>query len=262
MRNLRQAFWTEFLKARRSGAAWLVALGFCMVPAISGLFMIILKDPEAARSMGLISAKASLTVGEASWPAFFNMMGQAAAVGGAILFGILTAWVFGREFSDRTVKELLAVPTSRPAIVMAKFLVIALWTTAVSVIVFALGLVIGSLVKIPGWSPDLLRASSVDFFGAILLTIALLPFVALAASWGRGYLPAFGWMILTILLAQISAITGWGDYFPWAVPALFSGAAGPRSEQLGTHSYIILILSSLLGLAATLIWWRDADQSR
>jgi ABC-2 type transport system permease protein len=90
----------------------------------------------------------------------------------------------------------------------------------------------------------------------------MLPFVALLASMGRGYLPPFGWMILTIALAQIAVITGWGDWFPWSVAALFSGAVGPRGESLGAHSYVIVMIASVIGLAATFYWWRSADQTR
>ena len=104
---------------------------------IGGLFMIILKDPEAARSMGLISAKAQLLAGVADWPTFFGILAQAVAVGGAVVFAIVTAWVFGREFRDRTAKELLALPTSRESIVAAKFLVLAVWTLFLTVWIFA-----------------------------------------------------------------------------------------------------------------------------
>ena len=105
------ALWAEALKARRSKVPWLTALGFSLAPLVGGLFMIILKDPERARSMGLISAKAQLAAGVADWPTFFGLLAQATAVGGAMLFTIVTAWVFGREFSDHTAKELLALPT-------------------------------------------------------------------------------------------------------------------------------------------------------
>ncbi len=262
MRSFRFALWSESLKALRSAVPWGTALGFCLIPLMGGFFMIILKDPEAARSMGLISTKARLTAGTADWPAFFSLLAQGAAVGGAVLFSILTSWVFGREFSDRTVKELLAVPTSRSAIVSAKFVVIAILSIVITALVLGLGLIVGRLVNIPGWSASLMQSSLVDISGAALLSICLLPYVALVASMGRGYLPAFGWLILTIALAQVAAITGWGDWFPWAVPALFSGAAGPRSGVLGLHSYIAVLLASVLGLALVYWWWRDADQAR
>src|SRR5687767_11557095 len=239
MNGFASALWAETLKMRRSKVPLFTAIGFSMAPLMGGLFMIILKDPEAARSMGLITAKAQLVAGVADWPTFFNIVAQAVAVAGGILFGIITAWVFGREFSDRTAKELLALPTSREAIVAAKFVVIVIWTLALSLFIFGFGLVIGNLVVIPGWSELLLRMAFVDVMGAALLTIGLLSFVALLASVGRGYMPPFGWTIFTVVLAQIAALTGWGDWFPWSVPALFSGAAGPRAELLGPHSYII-----------------------
>jgi ABC-2 type transport system permease protein len=262
MNGFLPALWTEALKMRRSRVPLFTAIGLSVAPLVAGLFMVILKDPEAARSMGLISAKAQLLAGVADWPTFFSILAQAVAVGGAILFAIFTSWTFGREFSDRTAKELLSLPTSRAAIVAAKFFLIGLWTFLLSVLVLLIGLVVGGLVVIPGWSQELLKSASLDVIGSAALTIALLPFVALLASSGRGYLPAFGWTVLTVALAQIAAVTGWGDWFPWSVPALFSGAAGPRAALLGPHSYVIVLLASLVGLAATFHWWRTADQTR
>jgi ABC-2 type transport system permease protein len=259
MNNFSAALWAEILKMRRSKVPLFTTLGFSMVPLMGGLFMIILKDPEAARSMGLISAKAQIAAGTAEWLSFFNLLTQATAVGGFILFGILASWVFGREFSDRTVKELLALPTSRETVVAAKFVVIALWAVTTTVFVFAFGLLVGYFVDIPGWSIELLRASFVNVLFSAVMTMALLPFVALLAGIGRGYLSPFGWMILMVALAQVASFMGWGDWFPWAVPAQFVGA---HRDQLGLHSYVVLIAASLLGLAATFWWWRNADQTR
>ena len=262
MHNFSSALWAETLKMRRSKVPFFTAIGFSIAPLVGGLLMIILKDPEAARSMGLISTKAQMLAGVADWPTYFNVLAQAVAVGGGILFAIITIWVFGREFSDRTAKELLALPTSRETIVSAKFVVIAVWTLLLTLFIFAVSLVVGTLVVIPGWSTDLFQTAFIDILGTALLVIALLPIVAFAASIGRGYMPPFGWTIFSVVMAQIAVITGWGDWFPWSVPALFSGAVGPRAEQLGIHSYVIVILASIVGLASTFYWWRNADQTR
>jgi ABC-2 type transport system permease protein len=262
MNTFSAALWVETLKMRRSKVPLFTAIGFSVIPFIGGLFMIILKDPEAAKSMGLISAKAQLLAGVADWPTFFGILAQATAVGGAILFSVITTWVFGREFSDHTAKELLALPTSRETIVSAKLVVITAWVLVLTLFMFALGLVVGKLVVIPGWSMQLVGSGFGDVMGSALLTMALLPFVAFIASTGRGYMPPFGWTILTVFLAQIAAITGWGDWFPWSVPALFSGAAGPRAELLAVHSYVLVLLACIAGLFATFYWWRSADQTR
>lgn len=262
MTNFISALWTETLKVRRSKVPLFTSIGFLILPLVSGLFMIILKDPGAAKSMGLISTKAQITAGAADWSAFFSLLTQGTAIGGAILFSVLTAWIFGREFSDHTVKELLALPTSREAIVTAKFIIIAAWTLILTLVIYVTGLLVGALVNIPGWSGELLGSSTLDVLGSTLLNMLLLPYVALLASTGRGYIPPFGWTILTVALAQIIIVTGWGDWFPWAVPGLFSGAAGARAELLGVHSYIIVAVTSLIGLALTFYWWRNADQTK
>ena len=49
--------------------------------------------------MGLISTKAQIVAGVADWPAFFGILLQGSAIAGAIIFALITAWVFGGEFS-------------------------------------------------------------------------------------------------------------------------------------------------------------------
>ncbi|HRW03928.1 MAG TPA: ABC transporter permease [Caldilineaceae bacterium] len=256
------ALWTESLKMRRSKVPLLTALGFSLAPLVGGLFMIILKDPARAREMGLLGAKAQLTVGVADWPAYFGILAQAVAVGGALLFAVLTIWVFGREFIDHTAKELMALPTARSAIVAAKFVVVLLLGLGLTLYIFGLGLLVATLVDIPGWSLQLVGEAFIGVMGAAMLTLALMPFVALLASIGRGYLPPVGWTFLTLFLANIVAYTGWGDWFPWTVPALFSGAAGPRAEQLGLHSYLLVLVAMGIGATGTFLWWQRADQMR
>ena len=256
------ALWAEMLKARRSHVTLGTTVGFLILPLIGGLFMIILKNPEQARAMGLISVKAQLLGGTADWPAFWSLLTQGTAVGGAMLFAFITAWVFGREFSDHTVKELLALPTPRGTIVGAKFVLLALWFLGLTLLVFVVGLGVGAAVGIPGWSLALAWATGGTLILIAWLLMLLMPLVALAASAGRGYLPPLGWALSTLVFAQIAVVLGWGDWFPWAVPALASGMAGPRAEGIGLHSYLVVLLVFLVGMAATFAWWQRADQAR
>jgi ABC-2 type transport system permease protein len=256
------AFWAEALKARRSRISALTGIGFLLLPLAGGLFMIILKDPEQARAWGLISTKAQLAAGVADWPAYFGMLAQGIAGGGAILFALITSWVFGREFSDHTAKDLMALPTPRATIVTAKFALLALWCLALTILVFAAGLAVGAAVRIPGWSVELARTSVATGMAAAALTILLMPFVALFASSGRGYLPPMGWTILVLVIADIVGVLGWGDWFPWAVPVLLSGMVKPHADLIGLHSYLSVAVACAIGIAATYVWWQAADQSR
>jgi ABC-2 type transport system permease protein len=262
MKGFLAAFWCEALKARRSRITLLTTAGFLLLPLAGGLFMLILKNPAQAQAWGLISTKAQLTVGVADWPAYFGMLLQGIAVGGAILFALITSWVFGREFSDHTAKEIMALPTSRATIVSAKFVLLALWTMALTGLVVVVGLGVGKAVGIPGWSFELAWTSIRSMLSIAFFTFLLTPFVALVASWGRGYLPPMGWTIVSLVFANIAAMLGWGDWFPWAIPVMVSGMVKSQAGAAGLHSYVVISLAFVAGLAATVAWWQRSDQVR
>jgi ABC-2 type transport system permease protein len=257
--GLRAALATEWLKARRSRVPWLVLAGFSLVPLVIGLFMVILKDPEGARRLGLLGAKAQLAAGAGDWPTMLSMLGQAVAIGGAILFSFLTSWVFGREFTDRTLRGLLASPTSRGAIVVAKAVVVGVWGVAIIAWVVVFGLGVGVVVGLPGWSDTLAATSVRDIVAAALLTIALQPVTGLLASVGRGFLAGLAWAVLTIAIAQVLAVLGLGAAFPWAVPALVTGATGP--DAVPPVSVALVLVTGAAGLVLTIAWWRRADHT-
>ena len=260
MSGLRAAIGVELLKARHSRVPWGVAAGFTLAPLLMGMFMVILKDPERARSLGLLGAKAELTAGSADWPTFLSMLGQAVAVGGAVLFAFLTAWVFGREFADRTVRGLLANPTPRRTIVVAKTSVVAIWGIAISAWVLVLGLAIGVLVDLPDWPAD--AASTIAAIAlAAVLTVALQTFAAFFAGVGRGYIAPLAWTVAMIVLAQVLTVMGWGAWFPWAVPAVLAGAGGTAIEPATPAAVMLVVVVSAVGLWATVAWWDRADQT-
>jgi ABC-2 type transport system permease protein len=261
MTGLRAALATEWLKARRSRVPWLVLVGLSFAPIVSGLFMVILKDPDSARKLGLLGAKAQLAAGTADWPTMLGMLAQAVAVGGAILFAFLTSWVYGREFSDRTLRGLLAIPTSRAAIVVAKAIVVGAWGLVISAWVVVLGFGIGLLVGLPGWSDDQARDAAIRIALAAVLTIVLQPVTGLLASVGRGYIAGLGWAVLTIVSAQVLAVLGLGAIFPWAIPALVAGAAGPDAADVPIGSLVLVALAGLAGTVLTITWWRRADHT-
>jgi ABC-2 type transport system permease protein len=261
MNELASTIWIEARKATRSRVPPLTALAFMIMPLACALLMFIYKDPEFAREAGIISAKANLMGGTADWPTYLDMLAQAMAVGGFILFSFIAIWVFGREFVDGTLKDLLAVPVSRSAILLGKFIVAGAWSAALAVLVYLAGLGLGALVGLPQGSGDVLvRGSLTLAVTAGLVIIAVLP-IAFFASAGRGYLLPFGVAVLLVALAQILALLGWGSYFPWSVPALYAGLAN-KGGELGPASYWIVLLTGLAGIIGTDLWWKNADQNR
>jgi ABC-2 type transport system permease protein len=177
---------------------------------------------------------------------------------------MVASWVFGREYSDRTAKDLLALPVSRLNMVFAKFIVVLVWCLLLSAVMFAASLLTGLAVGISGWKEASLARSFYMFAGSAFLTLLLCTPVAFIASISRGYLLPIAFAILTLIITNFVAIgaSGLMPYFPWGIPALFSGIAGSQSlPPAGPASYIILAATSILGFLGTATWWRFADQT-
>lgn len=56
--------------------------------------------------------------------------------------------------SNRTLKDLLVLPISRIHLVLSKFMLVFSWCLVLSVEVCILGLAVGKIITLPGWSSD------------------------------------------------------------------------------------------------------------
>ena len=259
MKNIAVTLLTEFMKLRRSAIFWITILIFIIIPVMMGLMMFVAKNPEMAAKLGMVGTKATL-FGTNDWVGFTGLLIQSMATIGYIGFGFVTSWVFGREFSERTIKDILALPVSRSSIVISKFILITIWCGLLTIIFYVTGLLIGKFVGIVGWSKDVISGFAVNFFTTSFLTVLLCTPVAFFASFGRGIIAPFGFMIITLILAQFIALIGLGPYFPWAIPGVFTVPEGTVGMELSSASYIILFVTSLAGFSGTIAWWRLADQ--
>lgn len=260
MHDLTNAVWIELRKATRSRMPLFTALGFLVLPCGLAFFMFIYKYPTFARNIGLISAKANLVGGAATWPYYLGVLGQAIAIGGIAVFSLVESWVFGREFVDGTLKDLLAVPVARANILLAKFLVVVLWSLLLAVMLFLVSLLFGAVIGLSQGTAEVFWQGTATLAVVVCLTIFnVFPF-AFFASLGRGYLLPMGVTLLVIVIANFIVVAGWGNYFPWAVPALYTEPNG--KGNLEAASYLLVLFTGLAGMAGTYLWWRFADQNR
>jgi ABC-2 type transport system permease protein len=259
MRSIRAALFAETLKLRRSGIFWITVILFIVIPLMMSFMMFVSENPETAKKLGLIGTKASL-FGGSGWVAFFGLLLQSIATVGLIGFGFVTSWVFGREYTERTLKDITALPVSRTSIVIAKFIVVFAWCTLLLVILYVTGLITGSLIGLSGWQDHTILILSKKYFATAFLTIVLCPPVAFFAYFGRGILLPLGFVIITMIMAQFIGLVGLGPYFPWAIPGVNIAPPGTPGMQLVTASWIILSITGLTGLFGTIWWFNKADQ--
>jgi ABC-2 type transport system permease protein len=259
MNNLFDMIWIEFRKAIRSRMPLWTSLGSLFMPVGMASLILIAKNPEISQKLGLVSAKANLVSYSATnWSTYQVLFAEIISAGGFFFFIIATSWVFGREFADGTLKDMLAVPVQRSSIVIAKFIIVIAWCAVMAMIMLVFGLVMGAIIQLPGGSFSVIfDGTKIAATTACLVIAVVLPF-AFFASVGRGYILPMAIAVLTLIMANMIMVLGWAEYFPWAVSILY--AQGDSS--LTPISYWIVFLTSIVGMIATYLWWKYADQNR
>lgn len=175
---------------------------------------------------------------------------QVTAVAGVLGFGVVLAWMFGREFTDGTITGLFALPVSRSRIAFAKLTVYVSWAAAVSIALVCGVLSVGLLA---GYGPP-----SSGAWGAFVRLWVLAIFsagIAIPIAWiatvTRSLLAAVGSTIGLVVAAQVGALAGAGGWMPLAAPALWamSNGADVTLLQLGITAIVALAFTALTCVA-------------
>ncbi len=262
MQKLIRATQAEFIKVKHSKILWATFVAFGIAPIMGAVFIVILQDSEALEKASALAAKAKAMNFEANWKSYYDLLTQAVGVGGVLVFGFVASWIFGREYSDGTSKDLLSLPTSRTSILNAKFILYFFWCFMLVVSNLLIASLLGLLLQLTSIHTDWMMQSLFDYFFTTILTIVVGIPIAFFALYGKGYLAPLGFVALTLVFSQVIAAAGFGTYFPWAIPGLYSGAGGVYKESLDLVSIVILLLTGVAGYFATILYWKVADHTK
>lgn len=256
-----QCVYCELIKMFKSKIFLITMIASAFIPMMIALVVYVSIHPELVSGSSILSAKASM-LKAINWAGYMGLMNQMIAILGIIGFGFITSWVFGREYIDHTLKDMLSLPISRITIVLSKSAVILMWSLLLTALLFAFSIIGGILIRMPGALHTELAVFASVFFKTAFFTFLLYTPIMMFASISRGYLLPLGVMIFVVMITQIvaAALPGLARFIPWAVPALLSGAAGPQMQHIGFVGYILFFLTIITGFAGTCFWWILSDQ--
>jgi ABC-2 type transport system permease protein len=252
---------TEILKLKRSKMTWLSLLFYVLFALMAWFVFWMLKNPDAARSLGLIGQKASFAMNglSADWQGLFAMFAELGVAGGMIILSIIVIYLFGREYTEGTAKNMLALPVPRAYFVAAKLCVTALWFALLTAFLLIECLLIGKLLGFGTPSVGLVAKESGNILLAALLVLALQPLVSWVTVLSGGYLAPFGYTMGTLLVGNLMIRTDWAPWCPWSIVALLGGMAGPRQEGVVLGSGLVLVATFAIGVGGTILHQVRAD---
>jgi ABC-type transport system involved in multi-copper enzyme maturation permease subunit len=250
----------ELMKLKNASIVWVSLIAFALAPIMGAVFLLIMRDPEALANAGSLSLKIEAMGIKPDWNAYLGILTQAIGVGGVLIFGFVASWIFGREYSDGTAKDLLSLPSSRSSILNSKFIIYAIWCIGLCISNLLIGLILGYFLQLPSLNMTEIWNHLAIYFNTSFLTIFIGTPIAFFALKGKGYLTPLGFVALTLVIAQIIAASGFGAFFPWAVPGLYSGISQEYRESLHALSFVIVFFTGLIGYLATIFYWKYSDQ--
>ena len=262
MNELKRAFLSELLKLKHLSILWITFIAFALIPIMGGVITFLIQNPELIPKSSILSIKISMLSTPVNLVSYLSLyLSQGAGVAGIIIFGFVASYLFGREYSDHTYRDLLSLPISRAKILNAKYLIYIIWCLGLVISDLIIGLIIGKMLNLSGWEYRVIFETIKIYFVTALLTIALGTWISFFALWGKGYLSPIGFLVVILMLAQFIPYMGWGHYFPWSIPGIYCGAAGEEfKNRLNEWSYWSLFFTCMLGYLLTISWWKYTDQ--
>jgi ABC-2 type transport system permease protein len=262
MNELKRAFLSELLKLKHLSILWITFVAFALIPIMGGVIMFLIQNPELIPKSSILSIKISMLSTPVNLVSYLSLyLSQGAGVAGIIVFGFVASYLFGREYSDHTYRDLLSLPISRTKILNAKYLIYIIWCLGLVISDLIIGFIIGKMLNLSGWEYGVIFENIKIYFVTALLTIVLGTWISFFALWGKSYLSPIGFLVVILMLAQFVPYIGWGHYFPWSIPGIYCGAAGEElKNRLNEWSYLSLIFTSLFGYILSIAWWKYADQ--
>jgi ABC-2 type transport system permease protein len=75
-------------------------------------------------------------------------------------------------------------------------------------------------------------------------------------------MPPLGFAFVMLALGQVFSKTGWAAWFSWSIVPLYIGTVGQRVATLAPGSFVVIALTFLAGIAATIAQLRYADNAQ
>ncbi|MCV0404550.1 MAG: ABC transporter permease [Chloroflexi bacterium] len=229
------ALWAELAKFRRSPMPLITTLAIAVgIPILAMVDVFVDSDIDP------------------TWLDLFNASSATSATGALIGFGVLIAWLFGREFVEGTITGLFAIPIGKPVIAGAKLALFLVWALVTGGALLAVISGIGMFLDLGAfdWTAAI-RQLLVTTCTAVLVTPC-----ALIATATRSYFAPIGSVIGIGVLARIAVSTSIGDWFPFSAPAMWASTGSAIADAETVAQLGIVLLTGGVFAWFVLRYWR------
>ncbi|WP_422486851.1 ABC transporter permease [Gudongella sp. DL1XJH-153] len=236
----------EFFKLKRSKMFLISILGAMVAPIMvfAGLIKVKITEPEKVIT-------------------YWEMLGQTnlymLLLFGIIVYGVIAAYLFSREYSENTLKSILTVPVSKEAFLVAKFLMLFVWMLILTMVAWAstLGLsIVGNAAEFSG--AVIMQSLKEYFLGVLLLYLTMSPFVFITLWQKNLVTPIIS--VATVVLGNVAlANEDLAVLFPWSAPYLIASGVIKELSYSIEAALVIVFVVFFIGIVASFVYFKRQD---
>ncbi len=177
---------------------------------------------------------------------------------GVTLYGVITAYLFNREYTENTLKNILTIPISRTRLFMSKLILLLIWILFLTMFAWGLTLIFGVIGQFQGLSAAVLMTAFKEYIvGGVLLFLLVTPTI-LVTLLCKNYVPS---IVFTVALTMVNVLIGNSEYrvlYPWSA-VLVIAWHDFITQYPPVYSYLSIFATSLLGLLAAVIYFKKEE---
>ncbi len=177
---------------------------------------------------------------------------------GVLLYGVITSYLFNREYVENTLKNVLTIPVSKISIIISKLALLLIWIITLTVVSWVLTLILGLIGSFVGLNTIILIKSFKEYIiGGSLLFLLSTPTIFVTLVF-KDYVPAIVFTIAVTMVNVLISNSKYSALYPWSA-VLVVATNGFRPEYSSIYSYIFIAATSIIGFATTIIYFKNVD---
>lgn len=237
---------TEFLKLKRSKILFITILGALFVPFMLdlGIAYQIWQEPNAVFYFkdGFEVMKQFL----------FMLLGVE-------VFAVVTAYLFGREYNERTLKSILITPISKAKYLCGKFIMLFIWTILLVLVSYFGMIAFGWVVGLEGLTYSVFSETISNYlYNGVLLFLTITPF-AFFAIWIKSMIPSMiAGGVITVGNMMIYG-RDLAPVFPWTGSFILANGEVSNYAYSETTIALIILAVFVIGILLSYIYMCKSD---
>lgn len=177
---------------------------------------------------------------------------------GPLLYGVITAYLFTREYTEGALVNLLTIPVSRINLIISKMILLFIWIFVLTLVAWGLTLILGLIGQFEDLDAAILLQSLQEYtVGGSLLFLLATPTIFVTFLF-KNYVPT---IIFTAVITMGNIALASSEYrvlFPWSAVHTVANQ-GFVPEYPPEYSYLSIFATSLIGLVATIVYFKKID---